>query len=105
MIKPLAFSLALVFWVGVAACAEQTADPAAATMREAAELERAGRWPAALELYERAVDADGGHDPIPDPVAEPTPSRWQMLGNAVAHLATQPFRQGRVAARLPPAGW
>jgi WS/DGAT/MGAT family acyltransferase len=45
-------------------------------------------------------DADGGHDPIPEPVAERAPSRFQMLGNAVAHLATQPFRQGRVAARM-----
>lgn len=45
-------------------------------------------------------DADGGHNPIPDPVTEAAPSRFQMLGNAVAHMATLPFRQGRVAARL-----
>jgi CHAT domain-containing protein/Tfp pilus assembly protein PilF len=41
--------------LGTAASAEQTVDPAATTMREAAELERAGRWPAALELYEHAL--------------------------------------------------
>ena len=45
-------------------------------------------------------DADGGHDPIPEPATEAAPSRVQMVGNALAHLATQPFRQGRVATRL-----
>mgnify|MGYP000078389606 CR=1 FL=1 len=45
-------------------------------------------------------DADGGHDPIPEPVIEEAPSPFRMIGNAATHLATLPFRQGRVAARL-----
>jgi CHAT domain-containing protein len=41
--------------LGTTVAAESGADPAATTMREAAELERAGRWPEALELYERGL--------------------------------------------------
>ena len=45
-------------------------------------------------------DADGGHDPIPEPTTELAPSRVQMLGHALTTIATQPLRQGRVAAKL-----
>lgn len=45
-------------------------------------------------------DADGGHDPIPEPTTEVAPSRVQMLGHALTTIASQPLRQGRVAARM-----
>jgi CHAT domain-containing protein/tetratricopeptide (TPR) repeat protein len=49
------FLTLVVATLGTAVAAEKAVDPAATTMREAAELERAGRWPAALELYERVL--------------------------------------------------
>jgi diacylglycerol O-acyltransferase / wax synthase len=48
-------------------------------------------------------DADGGHDPFPEPDTEAAPSRPQMLGHTLATLATHPLRQGRAVARLLPA--
>ncbi len=45
-------------------------------------------------------DADGGHEPIPEPTTVIAPSRAQMLGHALTTIATQPLRQGRVAAKL-----
>lgn len=45
-------------------------------------------------------DADGGHDPVPEPTTEVVPSGVQMLGNSLATIASQPIRQGRVALRL-----
>jgi WS/DGAT/MGAT family acyltransferase len=45
-------------------------------------------------------EADGDHDPIPAPTTETAPSGVQMLGHALTTIATQPFRQGRVAAKL-----
>jgi len=48
-------------------------------------------------------DADGGTDPIPEPDTEAAPSPARMLGHAITNLATQPFRQGRVAVKLLPS--
>jgi WS/DGAT/MGAT family acyltransferase len=48
-------------------------------------------------------DADGGHEPIPEPATEAAPSRAQMLRHALATVATQPLRQGLVAAKLLPS--
>jgi diacylglycerol O-acyltransferase len=47
-------------------------------------------------------DADGGHDPMPEPDVAAPPSRLQMLGHTMTTFASQPFRQGRAAARLIP---
>jgi WS/DGAT/MGAT family acyltransferase len=45
-------------------------------------------------------DAAGGHEPVPEPTHEVAPTRTQMLGHSLASFASQPLRQGRVAAKL-----
>ena len=48
-------------------------------------------------------DADGGHDPIPEPTPDAAPTTVRMVGHALTNLVTQPLRGGRAAARLLPA--
>ena len=45
-------------------------------------------------------DAEGGHPTLPEAITEVAPSRAQMFGHALTTIATQPLRQGRVAAKL-----